>query len=120
APVLTGAGSVGLVLGAPMPIPPSLIALGSVVVVAVFVVVLQHHRTMYAVTMLIGAVAWTMGNALWTVGFPIYRVVFWWIAFIVCTIAGERLELNRLLRPRSFVRVSFAAAIVMVIAGTAS
>lgn len=118
APVFTAAGSIGLVLGAPAPIAPSLITVGSVVVVAVFLVVLQQHPTMFVATMLIGAVAWLTGNALWAVGFSIYRIVFWWIAFIVCTIAGERLELNRLLRPRRFVRASFAAAIVTIIAGT--
>ena len=117
APVFTAAGSIGLVLGAPSPIAPSLITLGSVVVVSVFVVVLRHHRTMYVATMLIGAVAWVVGNALWTAGFSIYRIVFWWVAFIVCTIGGERLELNRLLRPRAFVRASFAATIAIIIAG---
>lgn len=118
APAFTAAGSIGLVLGAPPPIAASLITLGSVVVVSVFVAVLRHHRAMYVVTMLIGAVAWVIGNALWTAGFSIYRIVFWWVAFIVCTIGGERLELNRLLRPRSFVRASFAATIAIIIAGT--
>lgn len=117
APALTGAGSIFLVLGPPGPIGPVLITCGSIVVVAVFVVILLQHRAMFVVTMLLGAVAWSIGNALWAGGFSIYRIVFWWIGFVVCTIAGERLELNRMLRPRLLVRTTFTIAILVLIAG---
>ena len=45
-----------------------------------------------------GALAWLVGNGLWLAGWPIYRIVFWWIGFLVLTIAGERLEMSRVLR----------------------
>ena len=53
-----------------------------------------HTRTMFA-----GALAWLAGNALWLAGFPTFQVVYLWMAFLVLTIAGERLELSRVLRP---------------------
>jgi hypothetical protein len=118
APLLTGVGSIWLVFGPPGPIGPLLITLGSAIVVAVFIVVLRQQRAVFVVTMLTGAVAWVTGNVLWLAGSAIYRVVFWWIVFIVCTIAGERLELNRLLRPRLIVRTFFVGAMVLLIAGT--
>jgi hypothetical protein len=117
APALTGAGSIWLVLGPPGSIGPLLITLGSAIVVIVFVAVLRRQRAVFVVTMLIGAVAWVVGNVSWLAGAAIYRVVFWWIVFIVCTIAGERLELSRLLRPRPMVRKVFAGAMAPLIAG---
>jgi hypothetical protein len=119
APVLTGVGSLWLVLGPPGPIGPLLIALGSAIVVVVFVVVFHQHRAVFVMTMLAGAVAWLIGNVLWLAGFAIYRVVVWWIVFIVLTIAGERLELNRLLRPLAIVRTLFIGAMLVLIAGAA-
>jgi hypothetical protein len=52
-------------------------------------------------------------------GASIYRLVFWWVAFLVLTIAGERLELNRVLRPRLLVRAAFVGAAALVVAGVA-
>lgn len=117
APVLTGVGSLWLVLGSPGSIGPLLITLGSATVVIVFVVVLHQHRAMFVLTMLTGAAAWVVGNVLWLAGFSLYRVVPWWMLFLVLTIAGERLELNRLLRPRPIVRTFFSAAVLVLIAG---
>jgi hypothetical protein len=119
APILTGVGSLWLVFGSPGPIGPLLITLGSATVVAVFVAVLHQHRAMFVVTMLTGAAAWVAGNVLWLAGFSLYRVVPWWMLFLVLTIAGERLELNRLLRPRPIVRTVFGAAVLVLIAGAA-
>jgi hypothetical protein len=35
---------------------------------------------------------------LWAWGWPIYHLVLWWAAFLILTIAGERLELSRIIR----------------------
>ncbi|MGC8857471.1 MAG: hypothetical protein ACP5QU_11830, partial [Anaerolineae bacterium] len=49
--------------------------------------------------MAFGMLAWVIGNLLWLSGRPLFQVVYWWLAFLVLTIAGERLELSRVLRP---------------------
>ena len=85
--------------------------------VAVFAVLWARQRTLFMVTMALGAIAWTIGNGLWLDGAAIFRVVHWWLAFLVLTIAGERLELNRVLRPTPWVRMAFVA--VLAIIGTA-
>jgi hypothetical protein len=46
-----------------------------------------------------GALAWVVGNILWMMGMPLFQMIFWWMAFLVLTIAGERLELSRILHP---------------------
>jgi hypothetical protein len=119
APVCTSAGAL-LLVASPSPLPgAALIAIGSAVVVIVFVVVVRRQPSLFALTMLAGAVCWAAGSAAWAGGAPIHRVVFWWIDFIVLTIAGERLELNRLLRPSSMVRAAFVGALLIMVAGSA-
>lgn len=118
APVLVAAGA--LALDVPLgPIGPLLITGGSVVLVAMFVVLCRRQPALFMLTMALGAVAWVAGNGLWLGGSAIYRVVWWWLAFLVLTIAGERLELNRVLRPTFPVRVAFVSAIVLIGIGVA-
>lgn len=119
APLCTAVGSIALVFGPPGPAGPLLITIGSLIVVAIFVSVLRRHATAFTAVMTLGAVAWVAGNVHWLAGAAIYRVVFWWIAFVVLTIAGERLELNRLLRPTAAARAIFGGAVVLVTVGAA-
>jgi hypothetical protein len=120
APVLVAAGAVMLGLGPLGSVAPFLITAGSAVMVAMFVVVWRRHPSLLIATITIGALAWTVGNLQWFRGAPIFRVVFWWLAFLVLTIAGERLELNRLLRPTPTVRWEFVVALTTVIGGVAA
>jgi hypothetical protein len=109
APVLVAAGA--LTLDLPLgPFGPLLITVGSVVLVAIFLVLLRRQSSLFMLTMALGAVAWLVGNGLWLGRFAIFRVVWWWLAFLVLTIAGERLELNRVLRPTPAMRAAFASA----------
>jgi hypothetical protein len=119
APLFTAAGSALLVFGPAGPLGALLITVGSVTVLAVFGVVLRRQTSMFALTITLGTAAWVVGNAQWLAGAAIYRVVYWWVAFLVLTIAGERLELNRLLRPSRAVLAGFAAAVSVLIAGVA-
>jgi hypothetical protein len=114
APALVAAGALSLGLSAG-PFGPLLIAAGSVVLLAVFAVLLRRQPALYMTTMASGAGAWAVGNALWLGGAPVFRVVYWWIAFLVLTIAGERLELNRVLRPSRGIRAAFGAAVTLVL-----
>lgn len=117
APICSASAAVLLVFGPPGPGGPLLMTLGSVVVVIVFLVLLRRQPSLFTFTMLIGAVGWFVGNALWCAGAAIYRVVFWWVVFLVLTIAGERLELNRVLQPAPSVRKTFLLAVSLCVAG---
>ena len=117
APLLTAAGTVGLIAGTL--IRPSLfvIALGSLVLVFLFIAVLLRQFAFHTVVMSLGAGAWLAGNAMWFVGAGIPQIAPWWIGFLVLTIAGERLELNRLLAPSRYSKLASAAAISLLATG---
>src|SRR5262245_14447737 len=119
APILTASGAAYLVFGPPGAFGPLLIAAGSAVVLAVFVVVIRRQRSLFAWTMTIGSASWLAGNLQWLAGAGTYRVVFWWIGFLILTIAGERLELNRVRRPGASAQWAFVGAMVVFGAGVA-
>jgi len=111
APVATGLGGVALAAGAPGG--PWLMTLGSAVMVLVFAEILKGQMALFTIVMALGAVSWLAGQVFWLAGWPIHRMVFWWAGFLVLTIAGERLELTRLLR---FSAKSHAAFLIVIIA----
>jgi len=97
APAMTGAGGLMVLAGFGGALGPLLVTVGSVTLVAIFGVVLSIQAAPFAVVMAGGAGAWAVGNALWLGGGSVHGVVPWWIGFLVLTIAGERLELSRML-----------------------
>lgn len=96
-----------------------LFAAGSSVLLAGSLVVLWRARAMYAATLALGASCWLAGNLLWAAGLAIGSVVPAWIAFLVLTIAGERLELSRYLPPARGARLAFALLAFALLAGAA-
>jgi hypothetical protein len=119
APLLTAAGAATLGIARLGPLGAWLITSGSMVVVAIFAVISVRQPSLFVSTMAAGSLAWLAGNMYWASGAAIYRVVFAWMAFLVLTIAGERLELNRVLRPTRIIRVWFVSGMVLVAAGAA-
>ncbi len=117
APVLTALGALATLIGLPAPIGPLFITLGSLGMVAIFVVIVRQQPALFSATMGIGALAWLIGNGLWLAGRPLPNVVAWWAGFLVLTIAGERLELGRLLRPARSAQVAFVAASALLLIG---
>lgn len=115
APLLSGLGWVASLLLPWVPLGPLLITLGSVGFVAILAVMLRREPKIFILSMAVGAVCWLVGNLFWLAGAPIFRLVLWWAAFLVLTIAGERLELSRVLRlgPRQM-RLFLAAALVFL------
>jgi hypothetical protein len=67
--------------------------------------------------MALGALLWAAGSALWWGGWPVYQVAPWWSGFLVLTIAGERLELARILALRRAALASFLASAGLFLAG---
>lgn len=96
-PLLTAFGSILLIAGFVEPA-IILITFGSAVLVAVSVAIVRHEAALHTITMGAGAVAWLVGNMLWLFGRPIYQASYWWAGFLLLVIAGERLELSRVLR----------------------
>ena len=95
APFMAGIGSLALAVGLPAGPGVFLITLGGLGLVLIFVFIIVKQLTLFTLTMGLGAGAWLVGNAFWLAGRAIPQVVHWWIGFLVLTIVGERLELNR-------------------------
>jgi len=119
APGFTALGGAAIIIGVPGLAAPILILLGSLALVAIFAVIVRRQPAMFTLTMAAGAIAWAMGNFLWLAGVSIPEMVHWWMAFLVLTIVGERLELSRFLPPSRYSRLLFAAAVALYLAGLA-
>lgn len=117
APLLSGLATLASVLGAPLAVAPALATAGSAVMLAASAVVYRRQRELFTLTLALGAASWTVGNLLWLGGQAVYAVVPWWIAFLVLTIAGERLELSRFLPPSPIAKRVFAALIAVLLGG---
>ena len=114
APLLTAVGALALLAGLPAPL---LMTLGSLGLVAIFAVIVRRQCALATVTMALGAFLWLVGNSCWLVGWPVAQVVPWWSGFLVLTIAGERLELSRLLRLSVLHHLLFLLAVSVLLAG---
>ncbi|MBI2311534.1 MAG: hypothetical protein HYU77_03425 [Betaproteobacteria bacterium] len=116
-PLLTGVGGLILILGIPGPMAPALMTLGSAVLVAASVNVLNRQRALFTLALALGAVSWMLGNLMWLTGWAVNAVVPWWIGFLVLTIAGERLELSRFLPPSPVAKHLFAIIMAVLLIG---
>jgi hypothetical protein len=116
-PALSGVGGLVMVLGVPGAAGPLLITLGSLVLVVISAAIVRRHPALYTVIMAGGAVAWLVGNLLWVSGWPVFHIVLWWAGFLILTIAGERLELGRLVRLSQRAQLAFLGATGMFLAG---
>ena len=67
--------------------------------------------------MALGAVALFIANILWLLAFPTNTLVFWWAGFLILTIAGERLELGRMIQLSKLSRIVFYIIISLYLLG---
>jgi hypothetical protein len=118
--LLAAFGVAALLSGQPA-VAPWLFLAGSVVLLAATLDVLQRQRTLFMLTLALGAACLVVGNAQWaSYGRAPVEVVPWWLAFLVLTIAGERLELSRFLPPSPRARHAFALLLLAIGAGLVS
>jgi hypothetical protein len=117
APFMAGMGSLELTAGLPARPGMLLITLGGLGLVAIFVFIIVKQPTLFTLTMGLGAGAWLVGNALWLAGRGIPQIVHWWIGFLILTIVGERLELNRFLAPSRYTKPTFCIGLGLFLAG---
>ncbi len=120
APLATGLGGMLLLFGVGGSAGPLLITVGSAGLLAIFAAVLYIQDEPFARVMALGALSWLVGNALWLLGAPVFGVVHWWLGFLVLTIAGERLELSRMLLHRPRVQAWFIGITAVLAAALAA
>jgi len=117
APLLAGFGWLVTLLIPNQPFGPALLTLASLGGVGILAEITRREFALHSVTMLLGTLTWFVGNALWLSGSQIYQIVIWWQAFLVLTISGERLELNRVLRPTQQGQITFGVIVSVLLIG---
>lgn len=116
APLAAGLGAVLLLLGAR--------AAGLVLelfaplfLIAASVDILRRQVQAHLVVLLVAALAWAVGNAMNLAGMAPNVSAAWWFAFLVLTIAAERLEMTRLMKRRPIAAPLFHGSVALVLAG---
>ena len=118
APIAAGLAGPALVLGLPQTVVAALYGISSLLLVAIFVRLYQRRPEWATVMLAAGSAVWLVSNGLWLGGRTLMELIPWWGAFLVLTIAGERLELAQVLLPTR-VRLGLVGASVVVLAGLA-
>lgn len=117
APALSGLGTLSLLAGATSSSGAALYLAAAGILAIVSLLIVRVQPAIFTVALLLGALSWGAGSALWLTGAEIPSVVGWWIAFLVLTIGGERLEMSRLLPSRRGSRILFVISVVLIVAG---
>ncbi|MDW8270612.1 MAG: hypothetical protein RMN24_15750 [Anaerolineae bacterium] len=117
APLSTALGALVLLLQPRAAAGAVLMTLGSLGLVVVLLRMYRLQPQLHGAVLVLAGVLWPVGNLLWLTGRSLAEAMLWWTAFLVLTIAGERLELSRLLQPGPRVRRSFLAAVGLVVLG---
>ncbi len=118
-PACAGLGGLALLVGAPSLVGPGLLVVAAGILVAGSGVVIGRLLAPFTVVLALGAGAWLVGNLIWLAGGDITAAVPWWLAFLVLTIAGERLELTRFLPTPQAAKRLFLALVALVLGGAA-
>ncbi|WKZ13083.1 MAG: hypothetical protein QY320_03615 [Gammaproteobacteria bacterium] len=115
APLLAGLSGLAMLTGAGDATASALLSAASLLLLGASVQVFLRQRALHTLTLALGAAAWTAGNLLWLDGAPVTAAVAPWMAFLVLTIAGERLELSRFLPPSPAARWLFSAIVIALL-----
>jgi hypothetical protein len=110
-------GGLALIAGLPWTFGAALITAASAILGLASTHIFFRQRALFTLTLLLGSLSWMLGNLLWVGGLGIAQVVPWWICFLVLTIAGERLELSRVLPQSTRGMMTFMTIIVLSLAG---
>jgi hypothetical protein len=119
APACSALGGLAFLIGLPPEIGRSLFALGSLGLVFVFGFIYRLRSSIDIIAMALGSGLWLVGNLVWLFGQPIAYAAPWWAGFLILTIAGERLELSRVLLLKPISRTIFKIAVGLFTIGLA-
>lgn len=116
APALLGVGGLALVAPVPPTVGKTLLVLGMVALVGVYAGLWRRQQDEAVLVQAFGAVLGVGALVLWAGDVPVSRLVPWLAAFVVLTIAGERLELARIAMGPS--AGTWLVALSVVVAGS--
>jgi hypothetical protein len=116
-PALAAAAVAAMLLGSATVIPAALSVAGGAVLVGVFATAYRLQPGTHLVVMGMGAGCWLVAAAAWLMGASIPSLVPAMVGFLVLTIAGERLELARMIGAGSRARASLLVVAAVLAIG---
>jgi len=116
-PIINAVGAVMLLLLPGSILAKGLLTTGSAGLLVLFGLMIRLHPSKDVIIMACGSLCWLIGNTLWLAGNPIYLAVHLWIAFLILTIVGERLELSRVRRLTALSERLFIISTVIYLIG---
>ncbi len=93
------------------------LTVGAAGLIYVYYYLIRKYKEIYYYIMGVGAIAWFVGNFILIMNPDYPAAVPWWMAFILFTIVGERLELNKFLPKKKFKIPLLNASMLIYFAG---
>lgn len=117
APLFSGFAAVAMIIGAPPLWALVPLCLAALVMSAACASVWLRQPVVHHAVLTLAALLWLAGNLVWAVDGGVARAVPLWAAFLLLTIAGERLELSRFMPTPPIARTLFALIVLVLLAG---
>ncbi|MBO9556293.1 hypothetical protein [Cellulomonas sp.] len=118
-PVLLAAGSLALLPAWPTVVGRALHLAGTLALVGIYLLVWRRQPVSAVAVQGAGALAAAGSALLLLAGVPVPVVTPWFVAFLVLTVVGERLELMRFAPPPVAVRAALVVATLLLVMGAA-
>lgn len=119
APAAAGIGGIALLAAAPLILSKLLLTIAAATLVLASAQVLRRLLAPFTIILGMGAACWLAGNLAWLASGTLTAAVPWWLAFLALTIAGERIELTRLLPTPAGAKKLFYAITGGIVTGAA-
>ena len=115
-PVISGMSLIFFLLGQ-QAIAMSLLTIGSLGLIYIYIDLINRFGEYYFYVMMVGAIGWAVGNIIMIISPSYPQAAPWWIAFILLTVFGERLELSKFLPQTKRKKITMIIAISVFMAG---
>lgn len=113
-PLFSAFSAILLIINAPPLLTKISACLASLFLIILYLKILANHISRASIIMTIAALDWFIGNLLWLKGYSVKELGLWWISFLILTIAGERLDLSRLLKTTKISNLLFLIIIILI------
>lgn len=115
APLASGLAAVVLIASPTSALGPALLSLAALGMTLACASIWWRQRVAHLATLAAAALAWLLGNLLWWASGSLVAAVPAWAAFLILTIAGERLELSRFVPTPVRARQVFAGIVLLLL-----